>query len=190
MSEVDLSGHPMSKHISELADQLGGYTRGPMVDWATVRDHFKWQRRKRGMTQKAVAIQGAVDQGAISKLEADPNYMPSVMTFIGAIHGLGYPNPSEFFREIEQLPTASGSGKRSVFVSHASEGDPVSATAAVSGGGAGPTPFDSFRDALRNFLINLQVVAAELERAEATATHPAATPPRRSRRPARPARHR
>lgn len=183
MPETDSLIHPMSRHINELVVQLDGYTRETMVEWAVIREHFKRERERRGLKQKAVAIAGDVDQGAISKLETDDRYMPSIMTFLGAIHGLGYMQPSEFFREIEQLTTVAGSYKKGVFIAHhaSPEGDSVSAAAAP-----GPD-LQRFREALSNFLASLQIMHAELEQADRV--HPAA-PAKRPRRAPRPARRR
>jgi transcriptional regulator with XRE-family HTH domain len=190
MPETDSLIHPMSRHINELVAQLDGYTRQTMIQWAAIREHFKRERDRRGLTQKEIAIAGDVDQGAISKLEADERYMPSLMTFLGAIQGLGYRQPSEFFHEIEQLTMTAGSYKKNVFISHHAppEGDFVSTPAATAGAGAGPDPVERFRDALGNFLRNLQIMHSELEQAERL--HTAATPPKRARRAPRAARRR
>jgi transcriptional regulator with XRE-family HTH domain len=168
----------MLQTINELGVALAGYTRPTMLEWAELRDHFRHERRRRRLTQKAIAYTGDVDQGAISKIEKDPQYMPSAKTLLGAIYGLGYTHASDFFREIEQLKTAPSGDTRNVFVSHhAPEATPVSA---ATGRSDNPSS-DQVRAVLRDFLSGLKTLVVQFEDLERATPPPA--PHRQPRRP-------
>ncbi len=74
------------------------YNDAPM-EWRQIRSAFIRLRGRR--PQHAVGKGGGLRQNAISKIEANDNFGPSVGVFVKAIQGLGL-KPSEFFREVEQ----------------------------------------------------------------------------------------
>lgn len=68
------------------------------VEWKEIRSAFVRTRGRR--TQKQIAEEGGLQQGAISQLESNDDLGPTVGTFVKAVEGLGL-RPSEFFRQIE-----------------------------------------------------------------------------------------
>lgn len=137
-----------------------------MVTWEAIRRHFKHERRRRGLTQKQIAFQGQVDQGAISKIEADPAYMPTVMTLMRAIEGLGYVKISQFFAEIELThPEASDTTHALSAAGHAQDRPVPTASAEAP---------DRFHAAILEFLDRLKLIAADFERHHPSAAAPAA----------------
>lgn len=71
-----------------------------------VRELFKAERERLGLTQPEVAAKGGATQGTISKIEIDPDYNPSVGNFKKALAGIGH-TLSSFFAHIE-----SGTGHK------------------------------------------------------------------------------
>lgn len=73
---------------------------------AAARAAFKRRRKALKLNQTQVAQKAGVEQGTISKIEADPAYEPSVTVFQQALHGLDL-TMSAFFRQLETLSRES-----------------------------------------------------------------------------------
>ena len=88
----------------------------PVVSWEQMREHFRRERKRRGLTQKDVAAKGGLDQGTVSKIEGtDPKYAPKVDTFVDAIHGLGM-TAAEFLAPLEGLKILREGGKTTLLI--------------------------------------------------------------------------
>lgn len=101
----------MLQRIDDLATLAQGYTPLPMVDWALLRKKFKQEREKRGLKQEWVAQRGRIDQGTISKIESTDEYMPSLETFLRAVHGLNM-TATEFLAPEEGLQIIPANDKQ------------------------------------------------------------------------------
>lgn len=75
-----------------------------------LRDFFHAERKRRGLNQQQVAEAGNVKQSAISKIERDAPYQPSLDIFLRAIIGLGM-TPSDFFLQFEQRERSDRTGQ-------------------------------------------------------------------------------
>lgn len=66
-----------------------------------IREFFRAERKRLGLSQEEVAAEGGIEQSTVSKIERDAPYQPSAVNFLGAIRGLGM-KASEFFGKFEQ----------------------------------------------------------------------------------------